>query len=225
MSVKIMILELFKAFGNTALIFLLTLLGSIPLGLLVYFGRKSRFVLLRGFIKAYISIMRGTPLMLQLMMVFYGPSLLIPLLFPGVKFSLPSNWRFTAVIIAFVINYAAYFCEIFRAGIESIPKGQYEAADVLGLTKSQTFFRIILPQMVKRVIPPVTNEVITLVKDTSLSSAIGTVEMFTKAKQIAVAPKSPGMLTFVAAAVFYYVFNYAVAFLMERIEKKLDYYR
>ncbi|MBP3542207.1 MAG: amino acid ABC transporter permease [Clostridia bacterium] len=225
MSVKIMILELFKAFGNTALIFVLTLLGSIPLGLLVYFGRKSRFVLLRGFIKAYISIMRGTPLMLQLMMVFYGPSLLIPLLFPGVKFSLPSNWRFTAVIIAFVINYAAYFCEIFRAGIESIPKGQYEAADVLGLTKSQTFFRIILPQMVKRVIPPVTNEVITLVKDTSLSSAIGTVEMFTKAKQIAVAPKSPGMLTFVAAAVFYYVFNYAVAFLMERIEKKLDYYR
>ena len=225
MSVKIMILELFKAFGNTALIFVLTLLGSIPLGLLVYFGRKSRFVLLRGFIKAYISIMRGTPLLLQLMMVFYGPSLLIPLLFPGVKFSLPSNWRFTAVIIAFVINYAAYFCEIFRAGIESIPKGQYEAADVLGLTKSQTFFRIILPQMVKRVIPPVTNEVITLVKDTSLSSAIGTVEMFTKAKQIAVAPKSPGMLTFVAAAVFYYVFNYAVAFLMERIEKKLDYYR
>lgn len=225
MSVKIMILELFKAFGNTALIFVLTLLGSIPLGLLVYFGRKSRFVLLRGFIKAYISIMRGTPLMLQLMMVFYGPSLLIPLLFPGVKFSLPSNWRFTAVIIAFMINYAAYFCEIFRAGIESIPKGQYEAADVLGLTKSQTFFRIILPQMVKRVIPPVTNEVITLVKDTSLSSAIGTVEMFTKAKQIAVAPKSPGMLTFVAAAVFYYVFNYAVAFLMERIEKKLDYYR
>lgn len=225
MSVKIMILELFKAFGNTALIFVLTLLGSIPLGLLVYFGRKSRFVLVRGFIKAYISIMRGTPLMLQLMMVFYGPSLLIPLLFPGVKFSLPSNWRFTAVIIAFVINYAAYFCEIFRAGIESIPKGQYEAADVLGLTKSQTFFRIILPQMVKRVIPPVTNEVITLVKDTSLSSAIGTVEMFTKAKQIAVAPKSPGMLTFVAAAVFYYVFNYAVAFLMERIEKKLDYYR
>lgn len=225
MSVKIMILELFKAFGNTALIFVLTLLGSIPLGLLVYFGRKSRFVLLRGFIKAYISIMRGTPLMLQLMMVFYGPSLLIPLLFPGVKFSLPSNWRFTAVIIAFVINYAAYFCEIFRAGIESIPKGQYEAADVLGMTKSQTFFRIILPQMVKRVIPPVTNEVITLVKDTSLSSAIGTVEMFTKAKQIAVAPKSPGMLTFVAAAVFYYVFNYAVAFLMELLEKKLNYYR
>ena len=187
--------------------------------------RKSRFALLRGFIKAYISIMRGTPLMLQLMMVFYGPSLLIPLLFPGVKFSLPSNWRFTAVIIAFVINYAAYFCEIFRAGIESIPKGQYEAADVLGMTKSQTFFRIILPQMVKRVIPPVTNEVITLVKDTSLSSAIGTVEMFTKAKQIAVAPKSPGMLTFVAAAVFYYVFNYAVAFLMELLEKKLNYYR
>ena len=225
MSVSVMIQELFKAFGNTVLIFVLTLAGSLPLGLIVYFGRKSRIGIILGIVKVYISIMRGTPLMLQLMMVFYGPSLLIPLLFPGVKFSLPSNWRFTAVIIAFVINYAAYFCEIFRGGIESIPKGQYEAADVLGLTKSQTFFRIILPQMVKRVIPPVTNEVITLVKDTSLSSAIGTVEMFTKAKQIAVAPKSPGMLTFVAAAVFYYVFNYAVAFLMERIEKKLDYYR
>lgn len=225
MSVSVMIQELFQAFGNTVSIFVMTLLGSLPLGLLVYFGRKSRFVIVRGLIKGYISIMRGTPLMLQLMMVFYGPSLLFPLLFPGQKIALPANWRFTAVIIAFVINYAAYFCEIFRAGIESIPKGQYEAADVLGLTKSQTFFRIILPQMVKRVIPPVTNEVITLVKDTSLSSAIGTVEMFTKAKQIAVAPRSPGMLTFVAAAVFYYVFNYAVAFLMERIEKKMDYYR
>ena len=213
-----MVSQLASCFLTTMAIFFLTLVGSLPLGLLVYFGKKSRFAPLRWLINIYISIMRGTPLMLQMMVVFYGPNLLFGL-------SVPRNWRFIAVIVAFIINYAAYFAEIYRSGIESIPKGQYEAAQVLGYGKTKTFFKIILPQMIKRVIPPVTNEVITLVKDTSLASVIGTVEMFTKAKQIAVAPNSPGMLTFAVAAVFYYVFNYLVAFVMSRCEKSLDYYK
>ena len=218
MTVKTMLTLLTQSFGTTLLIFALTLLGALPLGLLVYFAKRSRFAPLRWLINIYISIMRGTPLMLQLMVVYYGPNLLLGL-------TLPRNWRFTAVIIAFIVNYAAYFAEIYRSGIESIPAGQYEAATVLGYSGIQTFFRIILPQMVKRVIPPVTNEVITLVKDTSLASVIGIMEMFTRAKQIAVAPHSPGMLAFAAAAVFYYTFNYVVAFAMTRLEKALDYYR
>ena len=217
MTIATMLSLLGQGFLTTLSIFLLTLLGSLPLGLLIYFGRRCRFVPLRVLVKVYISIMRGTPLMLQLMVVYYGPNLLFGLTPPG-------NWRFLAVITAFVINYAAYFAEIYRGGIESIPVGQYEAAEVLGYSKAQTFGKIILPQMVKRVLPSVTNEVITLVKDTSLAYAIGIVEMFTRAKQIAVAPKSPGMLAFVAAAVFYYIFNYIVAFVMERCEKALDYY-
>ena len=196
---------------------MLTLLFSMPLGLAVMFGRRSRLTPLRGFIKAYISIMRGTPLMLQLMVVFYGPKLLLGVTVPG-------NWRFTAVIVAFVINYCGVFCEIYRGGLESIPRGS-TSAQVLGYTKAQTFFKIILPQMVKRVIPAVTNEVITLVKDTSLASVIGTVEMFTRAKQIVASPNTPGMLALVAAGVFYYVFNYVVAFAMEKWEQALRYYR
>ncbi len=218
MSFETMLLLLAKGFVRTLLIFFLTLVGSLPLGLAVYFAKKSRFAPLRGIVNVYISVMRGTPLMLQLMVVYYGPNLLL-----GV--SLPQNWRFTAALIAFIVNYAAYFAEIYRGGIESIPAGQYEAASVLGYGAGQTFFRIILPQMVKRVLPAVTNEVITLVKDTSLASVIGIMEMFTRAKQVAVAPKSPGMLAFVSAAVFYYVFNYAVAFAMARAEKRLNYYQ
>ena len=218
MTIQTMLALLAQSFTLTLAIFCLTLLGSLPLGLLVYFGKKSRFAPLRWLINIYISIMRGTPLMLQLMVVYYGPNLLLGITLPG-------NWRFTAVLVAFIINYAAYFAEIYRGGIESIPAGQYEAAAVLGYGIGKTFFRIILPQMVKRVVPPVTNEVITLVKDTSLASVIGIMEMFTRAKQIAVAPHSPGMLAFASAAVFYYVFNYLVAFLMSRLEKALDYYR
>lgn len=218
MTVSTMLSLLAQGFVTSLLIFCLTLLGSLPLGLAVMFGRRSRVAPLRWFVKAYISIMRGTPLMLQLMVVFYGPKLLLGVTVPG-------NWRFTAVILAFVINYAAYFAEIYRGGLESIPRGQFEAAEVLGYTKGQTFCRIILPQMVKRVIPSVTNEVITLVKDTSLASVIGTVEMFTRAKQIVASPNTPGMLALVAAGVFYYIFNYAMAFLMERCEKALNYYR
>ncbi len=217
MTIATMLAMLLQGFWQTLLIFLLTLLFSLPLGLLVYFGKVCRFAPLRWLVNVYISVMRGTPLMLQLMVVFYGPSLLFGIAVPG-------NWRFMAVIVAFSINYAAYFAEIYRGGIEAIPVGQYEAAQVLGYTRLQTFMKIILPQMVKRVIPSVTNEVITLVKDTSLASVIGIVEMFTRAKQIAVAPSSPGMITFAAAAVFYYVFNYLVAFIMQRLEKALNYY-
>lgn len=218
MTFQTMFVQLASAFGNTLLIFLFTLIGSLPLGLFVYFGRSSKNKILSSVVKVYISIMRGTPLMLQLMVVYYGPNLIFGI-------TPPQNWRFSAVIVAFVINYAAYFAEIYRGGIESISIGQYEAAAVLGYTKVQTFVKIILPQMVKRVLPSVTNEVITLVKDTSLASAIGMVEMFTKAKQIAVAPRSPGMMAFAVAAVFYYVFNYIVAAVMERLESALDYYR
>ena len=218
MSFSMICIQLLKGLGSTCLIFALTLLLSLPLGLLVCFGRMSRFKPLQYVVRFFISILRGTPLMLQVMVVYYGPSLLLGM-------TLPRNWRFAAVIVAFVINYAAYFAEIYRGGIESISAGQYEAAQVLGYRKGQTFFRIILPQMVKRVLPSVTNEVITLVKDTSLASVIGTVEMFTRAKQIAVAPNSPGMLAFAAAAVFYFVFNSLVAFAMERIEKAFAYYR
>ena len=208
MTVSTMLSLLSQGFVTSLLIFALTLLFSMPLGLAVMFGRRSKVTPLRGFIKAYISIM----------VVFYGPKLLLGVTVPG-------NWRFTAVIVAFVINYAAYFAEIYRGGLESIPRGQYEAAQVLGYTKAQTFFKIILPQMVKRVIPAVTNEVITLVKDTSLASVIGTVEMFTRAKQIVASPNTPGMLALVAAGVFYYVFNYVVAFAMEKWEQALRYYR
>ena len=218
MTFQTMLQLLAQGFGLTLFVFCMTLVGSIPLGMLVCFAKKSRFAPLRALINVYISVMRGTPLMLQLMVVYYGPNLLLGITLPG-------NWRLTAVLVAFIVNYAAYFAEIFRAGIESIPAGQYEAASVLGYGSVSTFFRIILPQMVKRVIPPVTNEVITLVKDTSLASVIGIMEMFTRAKQIAVAPHSPGMIAFATAAVFYYIFNYAVAFAMARAEKALAYYR
>lgn len=218
MTVQTMLSLLLQGFLTTLAIFTLTLLGSLPLGLLVYFGKKSRIAPLRWLVNAYISIMRGTPLMLQLMVVYFGPNLLFGL-------SVSGNWRFTAVIIGFVINYAAYFAEIYRGGIESIPQGQYEAAEVLGYTKTRTFMKIILPQMVKRVMPSVTNEVITLVKDTSLAYVIGVVEMFTRAKQINSAPGGMGLWAFLAAGVIYYVFNFIVTVVMDQVEKKMSYYQ
>ena len=218
MTVQTMLTLLLQGFLTTLAIFTLTLLGSLPLGLLVYFGKKSRISPIRWLVNAYISIMRGTPLMLQLMVVYFGPNLLFGL-------SVSGNWRFTAVIIGFVINYAAYFAEIYRGGIESIPHGQYEAAEVLGYTKPQTFMKIILPQMVKRVMPSVTNEVITLVKDTSLAYVIGVVEMFTRAKQINSAPGGMGLWAFLAAGVIYYVFNFIVTVVMDQVEKKMSYYQ
>ena len=196
-------------------IFLLTLLFSLPLGLVVAAGRMSSFKPLRWLMKLYISIMRGTPLMLQLIVVFFGPYYLFGM-------SLSPDYRFIAVIIAFTINYAAYFAEIYRGGIEAIPKGQYEAAQVLGYSKIETFFIIILPQVFKIILPSVTNEVITLVKDTSLSFVIAIPEMFTVAKQIAAADASIAAL--LVAGVFYYVFNILVAFFMEHLENRLSYY-
>ena len=211
-----MFAPLSEGFVVTVEIFALTLLFSMPLGMLVAFGRMSKIRLIRTLAKVYISVMRGTPLMLQILVVYFGP-------FYMFRISMGTGYRFPAVIIAFVINYAAYFAEIYRAGIESMPIGQYEAADVLGYSKAQTFFKIILPQVIKRVLPPVTNETITLVKDTSLAFTIAIAEMFTTAKQIAAA--STSMVPLIGAGVFYYVFNLLVAMLMERIEKKLSYYR
>lgn len=196
-------------------IFLLTLLFSLPLGLVVAGGRMSKFAPLRWIAKIYISIMRGTPLMLQLIVVFFAPYYVF-----GINLS--ADYRFIAVIIAFTINYAAYFAEIYRGGIESINSGQYEAAQVLGYNKLETFFIIIFPQVIKVVLPSITNEVITLVKDTSLSFVIAIPEMFTVAKQIAASEASISAL--LVAGLFYYVFNMIVAFVMERIEARMDYY-
>lgn len=211
-----MLSELLKGLFVSIEIFFLTLLFALPLGLLIAFGRMSKNCIVSNIFRIYISIMRGTPLMLQLLVCFFGPYYIF-------RIPLSSSYRFIAVIIAFSLNYAAYFAEIYRAGIQSIPKGQYEAAGVLGFTPVQTFFRIIFPQVVKRVIPPVTNEVITLVKDTSLAFSLSVMEMFTMAKQIASAHTT--MIPFVAAGVFYYIFNFLVAYSMEKLEKRLDYYK
>lgn len=197
-------------------IFALTLIFALPLGLLVSFARMSKLKIVSFLAKVYISIMRGTPLMLQLFVVYFGPYYVF-----GIRIS--SDYRFWAAIIGFVLNYAAYFAEIYRAGIESMPIGQYEAAKVLGYSRSLTFVRIILPQVIKRILPPVTNEVITLVKDTSLAFVISVTEMFATAKAIAAAQASVTAL--VVAGVFYYVFNLVVAIIMSQIEKKLNYYR
>lgn len=215
MMLESMVGLLLDGMVTSILIFLLTLLFSLPLGLLIAFGRMSGFAPLRWLMKVYISIMRGTPLMLQLIVVFFGPYYIFGA-------TLSPDYRFIAVIIAFSLNYAAYFAEIYRGGIEAIPKGQYEAAQVLGYSKFQTFFTIILPQVFRIILPSVTNEVITLVKDTSLSFVIAVPEMFTVAKQIAAADASIAAL--LVAGIFYYVFNVLVAFVMARIENRLDYY-
>ena len=216
MNLTVVMQQLVGGMGASLLIFVLTLLFSMPLGLAVAFGRMSKFKPLQAIIKFFIAILRGTPLMLQLLVVFFGPYYMFGL-------TLPRSYRFIAVIVGFAINYAAYFAEIYRSGIESIPKGQYEAAAVLGYNKQQTFFKIIFPQMVKRVLPPVTNEVITLVKDTSLAFVLTYEEMFTVAKQLAAAQTT--IMPLFVAGVFYFIFNAVVAFAMERIEKKLSYYR
>ena len=197
-------------------IFVLTLVFSLPLGMIVAFGRMSKNAFIRGLTKFYIALMRGTPLMLQLFVIYFGPYYLF-------RIPLAAEYRFIAVIIAFSINYAAYFAEIYRSGIESMPLGQYEAAKVLGYNKRQTFFKIILPQVIKRVIPPVTNETITLVKDTSLAFAITCPEMFTLAKQVAA--KEATVMPLMVAGLFYFIFNFVVAKLMEFVEKKFSHYR
>ncbi len=208
--------QLGEGMGATLAIFFLTLIFSLPLGLLITFIRMSRFKVLRAVSKIYISILRGTPLMLQLLVVFFGPYYIF-----GISTS--SEYRFYAVIIGYSLNYAAYFAEIFRAGIEAVPAGQYEAASVLGYSRVQTFGKIVFPQMVKRVLPPVTNEVITLVKDTSLAFALAYTEMFTLAKQISANMAS--VMPLFVAGLFYYIFNLVVAYIMERFEKRLGYFR
>ena len=200
---------------RTCAIFFLTLLFSIPLGMIVMLLRRSRFPFLQWIMKIYIAIMRGTPLMLQLLAWYFGPYYLFGMSIRG--------YRFPAIIIGFSLNYAAYFAEIYRGGIESIPQGQYEAADVLGYSKTQTFFKIILPQVIKTILPSITNEVITLVKDTSLAFALAYNEMFAIAKQIAASQTS--FTPYIVAGVFYFIANYIVAFVMERIEKAFNYYK
>ena len=207
MSLPQILSQLSGGMVRTIGIFFLTLIFSLPLGLLVSFGRMVKNPVLKNLFKLYISVMRGTPLMLQLMVFYFGPYYLF-------RMNIGGNWRFIAIILSFSLNYA---------GIESMPVGQYEAAKLLGYSRSQTFFRIIFPQVVKRILPSVTNEVITLVKDTSLAFAVAYMEMFTIAKQIAASKTT--FMPFVVAAVFYYVFNLIVAVVMEKLEKKLDYYR
>lgn len=216
MSIEMMLLQLGKGMLVSFEIFVLTLLFSLPFGLVVAFGRMSKSFVIRWITKIYISIMRGTPLMLQLLVVYFAPYYIF-------KLRIDSSYRFIAVILAFSINYAAYFAEIYRSGIESMAIGQYEAATVLGYGKAQTFFKVILPQVIKRILPSLTNEIITLVKDTSLAFAIAQAEMFTIAKQIAAAQTN--VIPLMVAGLFYFIFNFVVAVVMERIEKAFSYYR
>lgn len=208
-------MQLMSGMGMTCAIFFLTLLFSLPLGMGVALLRMGRNKVLSGIMRVYISILRGTPLMLQIIVVYFAPYYVF-------QIRISQNYRFIAVIIAFVLNYAAYFAEIYRSGIQSVPRGQYEAAQVLGYSKNQTFMKIIVPQVIKRVLPAITNEVITLVKDTSLSFVIAEAEMFTIAKQIA--SKEASIMPLMIAGVFYYVFNFIVEVVMNFIEKKYNYY-
>ncbi len=210
-----MIQKMSEGLGRSCAIFFLTLLFSLPLGLIIAFLRMSRVGVVRRVAQVYISILRGTPLMLQLLAVTYGPFYLFG---AGV-----ARNKLVPIIIAYAMNYAAYFAEIYRGGIESMPAGQYEAATVLGYGKFRTFMRIILPQVVKHILPSVTNEVITLVKDTSMAFTVAYQEMFSIGKQIANSQTS--FMPFIIAGVFYYIFNSLVAFVMNRFEKKLNYYR
>ncbi|MBQ2070731.1 MAG: amino acid ABC transporter permease [Oscillospiraceae bacterium] len=215
MSLMTMIMKMSEGLGKTCAIFFLTLLFSLPLGMIVALLRMSRVRVVSAITRFFINILRGTPLMLQLLAVTYGPYYLFG--------TTVARNKLIPVVIAFSINYAAYFAEIYRGGIESIPVGQYEAAEVLGYSRFQTFMRIILPQVIKRIMPSVTNEVVTLVKDTSLAFTVSYQEMFTIGKQIANSQTS--FTPFVVAGVFYYVFNVIVDYVMGRIEKRLDYYR
>ncbi len=199
----------------TAQIFFTTLIGALPLGVVVAFGRMSRFKPIAWITRFYISVMRGTPLMLQLMALCFGPYYLFGL-------QLGPDWKYIACSIGFIINYAAYFAEIYRSGIQSIPRGQYEAASVLGYSRAQTFMKIVLPQVIKRILPAMGNEIITLVKDTSLAFVLGIMEMFSQAKALAASQVS--MIPYVIAGVIYWVFNFIVEMILTRIEKNMNYY-
>ena len=221
MDIVAILIQLLEGVVVTLEIFGFTLVFSIPLGLLVSKGRMSKNIVVSSIFRFYISVLRGTPLMLQLLLVYFGPYYLFKIKTGDISIG-PFDYRLIATIIGFSLNYAAYFAEIFRGGIQSISKGQYEAAQVLGFSKSQTYFRIILPQVVKTVLPSVSNEVITLVKDTSLAQVLSVTEMFTEAKALASANVS--VIPYVAAGVFYYVMNAVIEMIMTRIEKSMSYY-
>ena len=206
-------MQLLGGFWETLKVFSLTLLFSLPLGLVVSFGSMSKFTPLRVLVKGFVWIIRGTPLMLQLIIIFYGP---------GLMCGLPAMPRFTATILAFTINYACYFSEIYRGGIESIPKGQYEAGQVLGMTKSQIFFKGVLLQVIKRILAPISNEVITLVKDTSLARIIGIYEIIWAGESFI---KKGLIWPLFYTGIFYLVFSGLLTIFFGRMEKKLDYFR
>lgn len=212
MNIQVLLENMLEASGATLGIFFLTLLFSLPLGLLLAFGRMSKLKAVNIPVKIYILVMRGTPLMLQLMFVFYALNPLIGVQLP----------RFESAVVAFTLNYAAYFAEIYRGGIESMPVGQHEAGKVLGFTKAQTFLRVILPQVVKRILPPMGNEFITLVKDTSLAQTINVIEIMRVTEKFASSAVS--VVPFVVAAVFYLVMNGVVSLCFSRAEKHYDYY-
>ncbi len=201
-------------FAETCLLFILTLVLALPLGLLVCFGSMSKFKPLSWLMKGIVWVIRGTPLLLQIIVVFYGPGLL---------FDYPMRSRFIAVLIAFVINYACYFSEIYRGGIQSVSKGQNEASQVLGLTKFQTFFFVVLPQVIKHIVPPMSNEIITLVKDTSLARIIGVVELIMVAQQLV--NNYVILWPLFYAGLFYLIFNGGLTLLFRFVEKKLSYYK
>ncbi len=225
--------SLLEGFSKTVEIFIVTLSFSIPLGLIISFGSMSKIKPVKWVCKTFVWIIRGTPLMLQLIAVFYGPGLILswvtkmsldlPAAVMGAIKALAAMDRITAVFIAFIINYSCYFSEIYRGGIEAIPKGQYEACQVLGMTKSQTFFRVVLLQVIKRIVPPMGNEIITLVKDTSLARIIAVYEIIYNAEKFI---KLEGIIwpLFYTGA-FYLIFCGVLTVLFGRIEKKMDYFR
>lgn len=215
MAIETLLGMLFDGFGLSIQVFLITLVGALPLGIVVALCRLSKIKVLSAIAQLYISIMRGTPLMLQLMAIQFGPYYLFGL-------TMGKSWSFYACIIGFIINYSAYFGEIYRSGIQSIPVGQYEAAKVLGYTRAQTFFQIILPQVIKRILPAMGNEIITLVKDTSLAFVLGMAEMFSQAK--ALAAREVSMVPYALAALIYWVFCLIVTWILNRVEKRMDYY-
>lgn len=215
MELGVMVGALVDGLGLSAWIFVVTLVGSLPLGIVVALCRMSSFKPLSLLARFYISILRGTPLMLQLMAFMFGPYYLLGM-------NMGTDWKFGACAVGFILNYSAYFAEIYRSGIQSIPKGQYEAALVLGYSRSQTFFKIVLPQVIKRILPAMGNEIITLVKDTSLAFVLGMAEMFSVAK--ALAASNVSMIPYAIAALIYWVFCLFIEFILGRVEKKLAYY-
>ena len=215
MELGVMVGALVDGLGLSAWIFVVTLVGSLPLGIVVALCRMSSFKTLSLLAQFYISILRGTPLMLQLMAFMFGPYYLLGM-------NMGTDWKFGACAVGFILNYSAYFAEIYRSGIQSIPKGQYEAALVLGYSRSQTFFKIVLPQVIKRILPAMGNEIITLVKDTSLAFVLGMAEMFSVAK--ALAASNVSMIPYAIAALIYWVFCLFIEFILGRVEKKLAYY-